>query len=362
MNEIKGCQQLKPNYGEILLKFETLEARLEKIENLTCKCPHNYIEAKQNAEIITNIENKQPKMPFEKVTFDQVTQTINQLQVLNTLYDNNNDEIDQLKGRMNKLEADIKKSYQSIKSCEAIFDVNSTYCSELDKQLIDLKENLDERDALLELNNGHLNTMNQLNMRPNEKAADIELIKIINNLSEAVNRHNNTLITHFELNKAYNVDIIEKINKNKIKMNKILKTTINDHEEANLNEEESRNEDLDSTAKKYYHTFKKISLRSLNYSSQFSKQFQISAYGTKMVDNELRKAISIMLESYKKDNINTDNLKWFVNKMTYENDNQHLKHIKYIVSLQEKINIKELNLFSDDFFRRVVNRVNTTYM
>lgn len=110
--------------------------------------------------------------------------------------------------------------------------VNATYNTEIQKQIHDIYERINQNvsssssqtafigsnildagvflDQIHEINH-RLNEMqeNQAKMVINNEKCKETLI----NLSNAVKCHNNTIVTHFDLNEAYAVDVIDKTNK-----------------------------------------------------------------------------------------------------------------------------------------------------
>lgn len=141
-----------------------------------------------------------------------------------------------------------------VKECEAYHETNVTYDTEIQKQIIDINSNINELFSLSMNNsrnanandcfdgnlfdeihtiNERLNNLQEKEKNEEKKNNKKALHDVLSGMSNALTQHNNTIVTHFGLNEAYGVDVINSINKNLHHIRKV--NTDNMRNEHSLN-------------------------------------------------------------------------------------------------------------------------------
>lgn len=240
------------------------------------------------------------------------------------------------------------------------------------------------------------------------------LNQIIVDFGRTLIQHNNTILTHFELNEAYNKDIINKINKNILTINQTrnnnnldpkksecatkektttsgynstlhkrvrrgeeAETTTTQHSNNSVVEEknarqtvrinaEQINSNNNTSRPKQEQTTKsaptnaeiyderknkQISVVSLHFQNQYSKFIKVNVNNA-----QLKKTFVEIHEivdgmlSKFSSSIRPGSTKWHTNKITYNTATNEMMQIKLIAELNHPIFVKDLNQFAGHFF------------
>lgn len=114
---------------------------------------------------------------------------------------------------------------------------------EIHKQINEINNRLEECEALQQLNDGHINVMNALKNENSEKnnlsGNSTELKNLLGEFETALKAHNNTIKTHFKLNDAYNMAVIDRIEKEMGNLNKMNEKVITETKQENFFSQDS---------------------------------------------------------------------------------------------------------------------------
>lgn len=343
----------KSHYNELLHMIEKLQNRLEMVENNKCKCNNAHVKQFEKlAEHEIGTENLAENVTSASVDFAAYTESMASLQKLSNannkeiiaindkmrdlteLYHSNDDSISSdisvLNDRLNLLDVNLKGALKSLDYCETLFETNTTYCVEIDKQMIEINNRLAGCEPILE-------TKTELTV------ANTEIIESINSLNDVVGRIKNTIITRFDLHPEYNAFFTEKLNKNLQKMNR-LAAQINSKNCHFLPDDNANRLD----ANERHNLFDRINIRPMYQRNNKTNRLQFYIFGAKRNESDIRNNIAAMLQRFGV--ADADTIEWFINKETYNVTSHQLNNIKYIVSIRDPVNINDLKSFAETFF------------
>lgn len=208
----KHTESTKSNESEIIAQLEAkitaLEARMSSFGSTQCKCSE-ITDAK-----IAKLEGKIKEYhEFVVANFSQFTQSPN---LISSELDFKSDfDIDSLRFRLHFADkiGDIERTIK-----EDRLLVEQLFINQMDtiqKQMKTQEQIIESYEALMQLNASNDSSIpeqfDDLKSKLNDIGKTIEFHDtILHHLDGIISRHNNTLVTHFELNKAYCADIISK--------------------------------------------------------------------------------------------------------------------------------------------------------
>lgn len=287
------------------LKMAELERRLQKSE---CNC------AKKVESLVTLIEEGMLSQQTTSKTATSLNENV----------------IAQIESLTNEISSINKK----INSCEAICDTNITMGLEIQKHIGDIYNRLNDAGK---------------NKQTNSPTQPIGVTnQAITEIVNAIKRHNNTIKTHFKLSEAYNLDVLEKINRAVGEMNKI-----NEHKQH------SNHGDISEISKKRAPLrssnivaceIGKLSVRPLHYRQRTCKQIRIHLYDCNCDSTgDVQKFLSNILAMYSPA-INENNIKWFTTKIVFDQATHHIKRINLIAELPEEIDTNSMTILMKRVF------------
>lgn len=366
-------------------KMKSLESRIEKLENKSCDCLNVMNE---------KIKNIEKSIRENRLMVEQANQSLSDMQTDYKFIENG---YFGLEKRMYMLTAIANR-------CEAYHDTNVTFDTEIQKQIIDINDNVDK---LLSASNKNIQNTNMwsgsdlldeihaINERINnlqkkketekkEEKDERALRDTLTSIGNAVTCHNKTIITHFGLNGAYGNDVINNIGKNLVRINKVniggtnkctertsnsqqrvgnngdgnKRVTVNATTETNTNTN-SQNGKIqtalgESERRTQSHSNQKetVFTQTMMYNGRIDEQrFKIRISNATQFNNEedIRNSIGDALISFLP-HLKRNSFKLVNNKLTYEANTFKIKGCSMVVVLPHSINVTKFNDFIQHFF------------
>lgn len=290
------------------LKMAELERRLQKSEKNECKC------SKKVESLATLIEKGMLSQQSKSKTATSLDENV----------------IAQIESLANE----ISSINEKINSCEAICDTNITMGIEIQKHIDDINSRLNDAGK---------------NKQTNSPTQPIGVTnQAITEIANAIKRHNSTIKTHFKLSEAYNLDVLEKINRAVCEMNKI-----------SGHKQHSNHGDISEISKKRAPLrssnivaceIGKLSVRPLHNRQRTCKQIRIHIYDCNCDSTgDVHKFLSNILAMYSSV-ITENNIKWFTTKIVFDQATHHIKRINLIAELPEEIDTNSLTILMKRVF------------
>lgn len=243
---------------------------------------------------------------------------------------------------------DINKSIVNIKNkietCEALHENNLTFNMEMQKQIIEINNGLKECEALQQLNDGHINVMSSLKNVISEKndlfSNSIGLKNLLAEFETALNIHNNTIKTHFKLNDAYNIAVLERIEEEMSNLNKM---------NENVNADKQKTNTKSQSVKTHSHIIAcnigRVSIKPLNSRNSIDKLIKIHIYNANCKSlADARQFFTETITAFTSTNLEKD-IEWFTTKMVFNKISQDMKRINLIAKLPINIDTVSLTAF-----------------
>lgn len=164
------------NFVNKIAELETIIGENRQlIENSASRFPQNNLATSTPNSQVNNVDEICFNIDFDDKIADLKRIMCEDRLLVEQLYVN----------QMNEIQKRIEIQEQTIKSCEALMEINATNDAVVNKQFGDIEFKLNKIGELMENHE-----------------------KILHRLNDINKRHNNTLITHFDLNKAYCNDVM----------------------------------------------------------------------------------------------------------------------------------------------------------
>lgn len=276
-----------------------------------------------------------------------------------------------------KFERRLQEINKVTDSLNALQETHTTAIFELQKSMIGHNTHIDDYEALMQLNGGHKNVMNNLDGKNSmESASGINgdfkhLSTVIDDFAVALRKHNNTLKTHFKLNDAYNEETLRKIetklnlnnqlqnkvtnrntrkpnrsNRNNNKQQKLKETISNNKQQSNNNKQQK----LKETMNKFSSPFGTITFKPIPNHTETSDKVKI--YLNDIVAGlsveEIQHRLTEIFERYA-DALMNGVTKWHINKITFNTDHS-LSRAILIAMFPGPVNVLDLSTHVSNFF------------
>lgn len=315
-------------------------------------------ETNSTNDVITNAD--------DEITINRFTRNEKAIVELAVFERSNYDGLLSIESDICKFEAHLQKLKKVTDGLIAMQETHTTAIFETQKQIIDQDSQIKDCEALLTLNDGHNEIMHNFGSKIAVESADeietdfMQLSAVFEDFAYALQTHNNTIKTHFELNEAYNEEIMRKIN---LKLNRFKQSQGNT---SNLkpNKTFNRNKKKQQTVKtntKIDIQFGPIAIKPFYRNSVQSDKIKIYIDNTETntTIDEIRSQFNDIFKRHS-DELKNGEIKWHTNKITYNPEQQQPTRAILIAILPVPINVSELISHVGDFFGNTKRRDNKT--
>lgn len=299
-------------------KIAQLDKRVVKTENKKCDCSKNF---EMNIAQINKLITEAVSLKTASTVFNSTDglkkkkkKRVNKKKKLKNIFDS------------------ITTTTHKIDSCEAIIDTCLSLGFEIQKQILEINNQLDKYEAM--------------------KCDTGILGGAIYDFGNALKQHNNTIKTHLKLSDSYNSAVMKTIESEMNKIANLSTTTAHSatddrrneiRNDKSLTQQKPANVNKQRSAQIVVCDIGKVSIRPLEQKNRICNQIRIHIYDTtcKSLD-EARTFLSNLITSFKS-SIMKNNIKWCTTKMAF-NQNKHyeFKRINLIATLPEQLDIAEL--------------------
>lgn len=365
---------------ELLLKVNKMQTQIEILESHKCNCKvtkqitgDSDLNTNKNDELIVQMKKRidtferafgdtaefagDEKTSIDK-RFFKIERALNDLSVFEK---SNYDGLLSINACSKEIEAKFHKLNDKINGCSMVHETNLSAIIEIQSKVAKNSAQIDEYFNQSNLNSVDVadirgafvgdfeisNTLQSLDKAVQRASEDFaKLFDIITDFSIALKQHNNTVKTHFDLNDAYNHEIMRKIESKIEKCTIAIKTRPFGDNKIKDNIKGKRQISTDDSRKES--SVGTMTIKSL-YTKPISNKLKILLRDIKTdktiaeIQNELTNTFSsCLLETY--------NIKWHTNKLSFDPVSHHITAAQIIAILPEPINVGEFSKKVSNFF------------
>lgn len=370
-------------YEKTLEKIKYIENKINQIESRVCPCSNSQekrIAAMEKilGELLTTNSNKiirddaietgendETKTGDDEIELS-AKETVNKRLTKNekaiadvAVFERSNyDWLASIELNISKIEKRLQKINKVTDGFKALQETHTTAIFEMQKQIIEHSAQIEDCEALMQLNDGHKNVMNILDGKNSIESASVvnedfkHLSTVIDDFAVALRKHNNTIKTHFKLNEAYNEETITKIESkvNLIKQLQNKETNKSKKKPIRLNRGTNKQQQIKEVTNKVLGPFGTITFKPIPRYTETSDKVKIYLHDIvagKSIE-EIQITLTEAIEQYSDVLMNGD-IKWHINKITF-NPEQNLTRAILIAMLPEPVNVPELSTHVSNFF------------
>lgn len=362
-------------YEKTLEKIKYLENKINQIESRVCPCSNLHEERiaaieKKIRELQTTNSNKCTR-DDAIVTGDDETKTDDDEiepsaeEIVNKRLTNNEkaivdvavfersnyDWLASIDSNISKIEKRLQQINEVTVGFNALQETHTTAIFDMQKRIIEHNTQIEDCEALMQLNDGHKNVMNNLDGKNYMESAtgvngDFKhLSTVIGDFAIALRKHNNTIKTHFKLNDAYNEETITKIESklNLIKQQQNKETNKSTRKPIRSNRGTNKQQKMKEMMNKFLSPFGTFTFKPIPRHTETSDKVKIYLHNivAGMSIEEIQNRLTEAIERYSDALMNGD-IKWHINKITF-NTEKNLTRAILIAMLLEPVNVPELS-------------------